>query len=44
MALKRGIVELEEYNPKWADDYKKEEKLLKEVLGDKIIEVHLYLD
>ena len=40
MALKRGIVELEEYNPKWADDYKKEEKLLKEVLGDKIIEIH----
>ncbi len=40
MALKRGIVELEEYNPKWADDYKKEEKLLKEVLGDEIIEIH----
>lgn len=40
MALKRGIVELEEFNEQWAEDYKKEEKILKEVLGDKLIEVH----
>lgn len=40
MALKRGIVELEDYNPKWKNEYEKEEKLLKEILGDKIIEIH----
>lgn len=40
MALKRGIVELEDYNPQWKNDYEKEKKLLKEVLGDKIIEIH----
>ena len=40
MALKRGIVELEEYNQNWKKEYKKEEKLLKKVLGDRIIEIH----
>lgn len=40
MALKRGIVELEEYNFAWEKEYEKEEELLKEVLGDKIIEIH----
>ena len=39
MALKRGIVELEDYNPLWKEDYLKEEKLLKEVLKDRIIEI-----
>ncbi len=40
MALKRGIVELENYNPKWGEDYEIEEKLLKKVLGNMIIEIH----
>ncbi len=40
MALKRGIVELENYNSAWKEDYKKEEKLLKDVLKDRIIEIH----
>lgn len=40
MALKRGIVELEEYNNNWKKEYKEEEKILKEVLGDRIIEIH----
>ena len=40
MALKRGIVELAEYNLNWKKEYEKEEKLLKEVLGDRIIEIH----
>ena len=40
MALKRGIVELEEYNSNWKSDYLSEEVLLKEVLGDKILEIH----
>ena len=40
MALKRGIVELQNYNENWNEEYKREEKLLKSVLGDKIIEVH----
>lgn len=40
MALRRGIVELDEYNSNWKKDYEKEEKLLKEVLGDRIIEIH----
>ena len=39
MALKRGIVQLSEYNENWHDDYLKEEKLLKEVLKDYIIEI-----
>ena len=37
MALKRGIVKLCDYNENWEKEYLKEEKLLKEVLGDKII-------
>ena len=40
MALKRGIVELEEFNLDWSKEYEKEEKLLKEVLGDLILEIH----
>ena len=40
MALKRGIVELEDYNVSWVDEYKKEEKLLKKVLGKRIKEIH----
>ena len=40
MALKRGIVELEDYNYSWKDDYLKEEKLLKKLLGNRIIEIH----
>lgn len=40
MALKRGIVELENYNPQWKEEYLTEEKLLKEVLKDRIIEIH----
>lgn len=39
MALKRGIVELENYDSNWKKEYLKEEKLLKEVLKDKIIEI-----
>ena len=39
MALKRGIVELEDYNSNWKNEYEKEEKLLKEVLKDDIIEI-----
>ena len=40
MALKRGTVELEEYNTKWAKEYEKEEKLLKKLLGKRIVEIH----
>lgn len=40
MALKRGIVELVDYDANWEKEYKKEEKLLKNVLGDKIKEIH----
>ena len=40
MALKRGIVELAEYNLNWKKEYEKEEKLLKEVLGERIIEIY----
>lgn len=40
MALKRGIVELNEYDSKWKLEYLKEEALLKKVLKDKIIEIH----
>ena len=39
MALKRGIVKLEDYNPKWKKEYLKEEKLLKKVLKDYIIQI-----
>lgn len=39
MALKRGIVELQDHNPKWKELYAKEAKTLKEVLGDRIIEI-----
>ena len=40
MALKRGIVELEDYNIKWNEDYEKEKKLLEEVLGNLIVEIN----
>ncbi len=40
MSLKRGAVELEEYNSNWKKEYEKEEKLLKDVLGNRIIEIH----
>ena len=40
MALKRGIVELEDYNLKWNEDYEKEKKLLEEVLGNLIVEIN----
>lgn len=40
MALQRGIVELEDYNSNCKEDYEREEKILKEVLKDRIIEIH----
>lgn len=40
MALQRGIVELEEYNDNWVNEYLEEEKLLKELLGDRIVSIH----
>lgn len=40
MVLKRGIVELTDYNNEWNEEYKKEEELLKGVLKDMIIEIH----
>ena len=40
MALKRGIVALEEYNENWNEDYRKEAEVLKDVLGDFVIEIH----
>lgn len=40
MALQRGIAMLEDYNPKWKEDYKREELLLKSVLKDRILEIH----
>lgn len=39
MSLKVGEVYLEEYNPNWKEIYKEEEKKLKELLKDNIIEV-----
>ena len=40
MSLKRGIVELVDYDEIWQEEYKKEEKLLKDVLGERIKEIH----
>lgn len=40
MALKRGTVQLEKYNSIWKKSYMEEEKLLKEILNDYIIEIH----
>lgn len=40
MALKRGIVELSDYDLNWNIEYKKEEELLKKVLSDRIKEIH----
>lgn len=39
MSLKKGIVHLEEYNYKWKDMYKEEEKRLKELLKYNVIEI-----
>ena len=39
MTLKRGIVKLEAYNKNWKKEYQKEEKILKDILKDKIIEI-----
>ena len=40
MVLQRGMVELEEFNDNWKNEYLEEEKLLKEVLGDRIVSIH----
>lgn len=40
MALKRGIVELEDYNDNWNREYETEEELLKNVLGKRLKEIH----
>lgn len=40
MALKRGIVLLEEYNSSWGCEYCLEEALLRKVLGSRILEIH----
>ena len=40
MALKRGIVELVDYDKNWKEEYKKEEKLLRNVLEDRIKEIY----
>lgn len=40
MALKRGTVQLEDYSSTWKESYETEEKLLKDVLKNKIIEIH----
>lgn len=40
MALKRGIVELADFDNNWAIEFEKEKKLLEEVLGDKAKEIH----
>lgn len=40
MALQRGIVELEEFNENWRDEYLEEEKLLKKILGDRVVSIH----
>lgn len=39
MALKIGTVTLEDYNPKWKEMYEEEEKILKELLKDNVIEI-----
>lgn len=40
MALKRGIVELAEFDSNWTLEYEKEKELLSKVLGEKAIEIH----
>ena len=40
MALQRVIVELDNFNEEWAFEYELEAKLLKEVLGDRLLEIH----
>ena len=40
MSLKRGIVELVDYDKNWQEEYKKKEKLLKDVFWDKNKEIH----
>ena len=44
VALKRGIVKLEAYNKNWKKEYQKEEKILKDILKDKIIEIEIKPD
>ena len=39
MALKRGIVKLENYNKNWKKEYQKEATFLKEILKDYILEI-----
>jgi len=39
MSLKKGMVVLEEYNPIWKEMYKDEEKKLRELLGNRVIEI-----
>lgn len=39
MGVKRGIVELEDYNIEWVKSFEKEKKLLEDVLKDKIVSV-----
>ena len=39
MSLKKGTVVLEEYNPAWKEMYKAEEKILRELLGNKVVEI-----
>ena len=40
MALKRGIVELVDYDSNWDNEYRKEEELLRRVLKNRIKEIH----
>lgn len=40
MALKRGIVVLEDYSLEWNNDYEREKELLEKVLRDRIVEIH----
>ena len=40
MVLQREIVKLEEFNENWKNEYLEEEKLLKDILGDRIVSIH----
>ena len=40
MALKRGIVELEEFDENWFKEYEKEKEFLQEKLGESAKEIH----
>jgi len=39
LGLKRGTVRLEPYNPKWAEYFTQEKKLLEETFGDRILAI-----